>query len=38
MNDKVAKNIFWTGAGGPRLIWNFGEVAVNGTSPKFPMR
>ena len=37
-NDKVAKNIFWTGAGGPRLIRNFGEVAVNGTSPKFPMR
>ena len=27
-NDKVAKNIFWTGAGGPRLIRNFGEVAL----------
>ena len=25
-NDKVAKNIFWTGAGGPHLIGNFGEV------------
>ena len=24
-NDKVAKNIFWTGAGGPHLIGNFGR-------------
>ena len=37
-NDKVVKNIFWTGAGGPHLIGNFGEGAVNGASPKFPMR
>ena len=37
-NDKVAKNIFWTGAGGPHLIGNFGEVPLTATSPKFRMR
>ena len=31
-NDKVVKNIFWTGAGGPYLIGNFGEVAVRNLS------
>ena len=36
--SKVAKNNFWKGARGPHPIGNFGEVAVNGTSPKFPMR
>ena len=25
INDKVVKNIFWTGAGGPHLIGNFGR-------------
>ena len=35
---KVAKNIFWTGAGGPHLIGNFGEVPLTATSPKFRMR
>ena len=32
LNDKVAKNIFWTGAGGPHLIGNFGEVGCHQTS------
>ena len=35
---KVAKSNFWKGARGPHPIGNIGEVGLNATSPKLPMR